>query len=70
MALRWVSVMRGISNPFEVLTISSNAEALGDVVPMPALPVAGKMFCAVATVVINNVTKAEIKCAVFITGKW
>ncbi len=48
MALRCAAVMRGISNPFEVLTISSNAEALGVIVPMPALPMPGKMFWATA----------------------
>jgi len=31
--------------------------------------VAGKMFCAVAAIVINNTTKAEIKYVVFISGE-
>jgi hypothetical protein len=69
MALRCVAVIRGISRPFVVLTISSIAEALGDVVPMPALPVAGNMFCAWADKAINIVVEAAIKYVVFITGE-
>jgi hypothetical protein len=47
MASRWVFVIRGISNPFEVDFISSKEDALGVVVPIPAAPVAGKIFvCA------------------------
>ena len=49
MASRCVLVMRGTSIPFVVLVISSREDALGVVVPMPALPVAGKVLvCAVA----------------------
>ena len=44
-ALRCIKVIRGISIPFVVDFISSNDEAFGDVVPMPAAPVDGKMFC-------------------------
>ena len=44
-------VMRGIRIPLVVDFISNNDEALGDVVPIPALPVAGNVFvCAVATI--------------------
>ena len=46
MALRFASVMRGISKPFVVDLISSNEETFGAVVPMPAEPVAGNVFCA------------------------
>jgi hypothetical protein len=42
-----VTVILGTSIPFEVETISRIADALGVVVPMPALPVEGNMFvCA------------------------
>jgi hypothetical protein len=36
----------GISNPFLVDLISSNEDALGEVVPIPTAPVDGKVFCA------------------------
>jgi hypothetical protein len=47
MRSRCALVMRGVSIPFVVLFTSSNADALGVVVPAPALPVAGKVLvCA------------------------
>ena len=46
MAFRCKTVIRGISMPFVVDLISNNDDAPGVVVPIPALPVAGKMFCA------------------------
>jgi len=42
--LRCVTVIRGISIPCVVLFISRMEDALGVVVPIPALPVAGNVF--------------------------
>ena len=66
MALRCTVVIRGMSNPFDVLTISSKAEEVGAVVPIPALPVDGNVFvCAVATdesnTPIKSLNKLRIK---------
>jgi hypothetical protein len=46
MALRCASVIRGISKPLFDPFTSSNADASGVVVPIPALPEEGKVFCA------------------------
>jgi hypothetical protein len=52
--------MREINNPFEVDLISSNDDALGVMVPMPAAPVEGNVFvCATATNENKVNTKAE-----------
>ena len=45
-ASRCVFVMRGKSTPFVVLFTSRSEDAFGELVPMPALPVEGKVFCA------------------------
>ena len=48
MALRCVSVIRGISNPFVVDLISNNDDEFGVVVPIPAAPLEGNILvCAV-----------------------
>src|SRR5882672_2119670 len=47
-ALRCTCVIRGISNPFVVLVISIKEDALGVLVPIPALPLAGNIFCALS----------------------
>ena len=44
MASRWAFVIRDISNPCVVDFISSAEDAAGVVVPIPALPVEGKIF--------------------------
>jgi hypothetical protein len=46
MLSRWVLVILGMSRPFELETISRIDDALGVVVPIPALPVDGNIFCA------------------------
>ena len=46
MALRCVCVIRGMSKPFDVDFISSSDDASGVVVPIPAAPFEGKIFCA------------------------
>ena len=43
-ALRCVIVMREMSKPCVVDLISRAEDAAGDVVPIPALPVEGKVF--------------------------
>src|SRR5215471_16717460 len=57
---RCVFVMRDISKPFEVDLISSSEDAWGVVVPIPAAPVAGKMFCACALIIprtLNDISR-------------
>lgn len=46
MRLRCESVMRGARKPMEVDLISSSEEVLGEVVPIPTGPIAGKVFWA------------------------
>ena len=47
MAFRCACVIRDIRMPFDVDFISSNDDAFGVTVPMPAAPVDGKVFvCA------------------------
>jgi hypothetical protein len=43
-------VIRGINKPFAADFISSSDEASGKVVPMPAGPVEGKVFCDLAAI--------------------
>jgi hypothetical protein len=52
MALRWLLVNLGISRPLLLLLISSMAEGLGEVVPMP-------IFCAAQKLAKQNSNKAE-----------
>jgi hypothetical protein len=54
MALRCVKVIRGINIPFDVDFTSSKEDRSGDVVPIPAAPFAGKVFCA------SNLTQKKI----------
>ena len=44
MAFLSADVILGISNPLLVDTMSSAAEVLGERVPMPALPLVGKVL--------------------------
>ncbi len=46
MAVLCAVVKRGTNMPFAVDCISNKADASGAVVPIPALPVAGNVFCA------------------------
>ena len=66
--MRCAYVIRGISIPCEVDFISRIADALGVVVPMPALPVDGKTFvCAERLMLImRNVMKQKMQTSVFI----
>ena len=59
MALRCACVIRGIKIPFVVEVTSSNEDASGVSVPMPAAPVAGNIFCERATVVNNRNDKTK-----------
>ena len=47
MAFRCVCVIRGNNTPLLVDLTSRSDDAFGVVVPMPAAPVEGKVFCAV-----------------------
>jgi hypothetical protein len=55
--------MRGISKPFVVDLISNMEDALGVVVPIPALPVAGNVFWVCA--LIMQRTLSDIRRKVF-----
>jgi len=55
MALRFASVMRGISKPYVVDLISSSEDAFGVVVPIPTAPFAGNVFCALTAVLSRTV---------------
>ena len=62
MPSRWFLVILGIKIPFEVDFISSKEEASGVTVPMPALPVDGKMFvCAKVFATVKNTIRSN-KC--------
>ena len=54
-ALRCVCVIRGTRTPFVVDVTSSNDDAFGVVVPMPAAPEYGKVFCAFAMEETSNI---------------
>ena len=66
MASRWTCVMRGISKPLVVLIISIKDDALGVVVPIPALPFAGNIFCALSFGISKEKKKLSVKITVFI----
>src|ERR1043166_3078927 len=56
MALRCACVMRGMRIPLLVLFTSSSDEPFGVVVPIPAAPVEGKIFCDCSCLLINKQT--------------
>jgi hypothetical protein len=56
--------MRGANKPFVVDVMSSADEALGDVVPIPALPVAGNVFW-LKTDFVKKVIAIRKMCFVF-----
>jgi len=49
-----VKVIRGIKTPFVVDFTSSKEDEFGDVVPIPAAPVDGKIFCDLLNVENNE----------------
>ena len=57
---RCVFVIRGIKIPFVVDVISSNEDASGVSVPMPALPVDGNVFVCATVLFINNIDKRTV----------
>ena len=68
--------MRGIKIPFDVETTSRSDEGSGDVVPMPAAPVVGKVFvCENVLLVVNmkpiaKKSFAKKESCVFIVGNF
>ena len=56
--------MRGIKIPFEVETTSSTDEGSGDVVPIPAEPVAGKVF--VCALIMQTLVSAIASVKIFL----
>jgi hypothetical protein len=58
--------MRGIKTPFEVDFISSSDEESGVVVPIPAAPLAGKIFCPNEKEKEEYIKARKSSCAFFI----
>jgi len=52
--------MRGVSIPFVVEAMSNKEDALGEVVPIPAAPFAGNIFCACRFDAVSNNDVAAI----------
>ena len=64
-ASRCAFVIRGANNPCEVLVMSNNAEAVGVVVPSPALPVNGYVLVWALTIVAPAIKAAANKSNCF-----
>jgi len=60
MALRCACVIRGGRKPLVVLFISSSDDALGAIVPIPAAPVVGNVFCACTQLAVNAAAKSSV----------
>ena len=68
-ASRCVLVIRGVSIPFVVLLISSADEEAGAVVPMPALPVTGNVFCALEINESSRIHPMATKIVISVPGR-